>query len=181
MAIRRMRDWRPGGQIPLGDQLQEGPDAVRELAAQVSAILFNDVREPQERFLVRVVNAGPNGESDYSDARYWLKRIAVLGAMPTDNVNIATDDTAFNAGSPEPYIITGINFSEFSSMTHGLPVDGSQIFECFGWWDAGSPNRKHYFFVAASGIPAGTGRYKVLMLIDALNPGTPGWDYPRFY
>jgi hypothetical protein len=30
-------------------------------------------------------------------------------------------------------------------------------------------------------LPQGTGKYKVLMLIDDLNPGTPQWDYPRFH
>lgn len=32
-----------------------------------------------------------------------------------------------------------------------------------------------------SSLPTGTGKYKVLMLVDTLDPGTPGWDYPRFH
>lgn len=33
---------------------------------------------------------------------------------------------------------------------------------------------------SSSTLPAGTGKYKVLQLIDNLNPGTAGWDYVRF-
>lgn len=29
-------------------------------------------------------------------------------------------------------------------------------------------------------LPKGTGKYKVLMLIDDLDPATPDWDFPRF-
>jgi len=30
-------------------------------------------------------------------------------------------------------------------------------------------------------IPPGQGRFKSLQLMDDLNPGTPGWDYRRFF
>lgn len=33
---------------------------------------------------------------------------------------------------------------------------------------------------AGEALPEGTGRYKCLQLTDDLEPGTPGYDYPRF-
>lgn len=33
----------------------------------------------------------------------------------------------------------------------------------------------------ATALPPGAGRYKVLMILDDLNPGTVGWDFPRFH
>lgn len=36
-----------------------------------------------------------------------------------------------------------------------------------------------YVTGGGSSLPTGTGQYKVLMLVDNLNPGTPGWDWPR--
>lgn len=34
--------------------------------------------------------------------------------------------------------------------------------------------------ILPSQLPLDTGQYKVLMLIDDRNSGTPAWDYPRF-
>lgn len=36
-------------------------------------------------------------------------------------------------------------------------------------------------FIPQTNLPQGTGIYKVLMLVDDLNPGTMGWEYPRFH
>jgi hypothetical protein len=33
----------------------------------------------------------------------------------------------------------------------------------------------------SSDLPPGTGRYKVLMLIDDLDPANVDWDWPRFH
>jgi hypothetical protein len=42
------------------------------------------------------------------------------------------------------------------------------------------PNGPLISIVPSSPLPAGTGKYKVLQLIDNANPGTPGWDFVRF-
>jgi hypothetical protein len=43
----------------------------------------------------------------------------------------------------------------------------------------GDPSLPVYTLVI--GVPPGTGQYKVLMILDTRNPGTIGWDFPRFY
>jgi hypothetical protein len=149
-----LRDWpKKGPLIPLGSHLQEPVDELRELSRKVALILQAELREPQERFLAQIVNAGPPDLSlgtpppgDYTDARYWLKRVVVLGSQPDANVQFAADDTDANAGGIEPFIVTAINLSEWKGKTHGLPTNGSQVFEVFAWWDVGDPNNKHYFF-----------------------------------
>jgi hypothetical protein len=146
-----LRDWpKKDALIPTGSHLQEPVDNLRDLAKQVSLIIKSEVGHPQERLLVKIVSAGPNGEADYMDGRYWLQKIAVLAGKQNDAVKIKNDNAEQNAGSKVDSIFTGTNCPEWHAMTHGLPVDGSQIFECFGWWDVGSPNRKHYFFSAVS-------------------------------
>lgn len=72
------------------------------------------------------------------------------------------------------------NLSEKVANSHGLAVGTPVIVE---WnWNLHDPIpvKRYFFTTGGSGLPPGTGRYKVLMLLDDLNPGTPGWDRERF-
>lgn len=64
--------------------------------------------------------------------------------------------------------------------SHWIP-NGTILFAIPAGKSNETPSRPVYRVSFPRPLPTGTGLYKVLMLIDALNPGTPGWDFPRFY
>lgn len=144
-----------------------------------------------------LVNAGPNGESDYTDARYWVREIIVAQGqssspndLPTININ--------TTGS----WLTCTNLSEVATGTHLLPVysgtstegltgasvttvnpqlvesiaptQGNQVY-VFG----ASVTQQNISFQVTSNFAAGTywGRYKATSYLPntgtATSPGTP--------
>jgi hypothetical protein len=148
MSIKSIDDWaKPGALIPTGSHLQQPVDVIRDLARQVALITQTEAREPQERFLAKVVKAPSQSSgspsADYTDARYGLQRIFVPGADPDKAVDFQDDDN--DDVSP---IVTGTNTAEWKAGTHTLPTDGSMVVEVLGWWDSGDPQQTHYFFWA---------------------------------
>lgn len=80
-------------------------------------------------------------------------------------------------------IVENIAENGAAAGSHALSP-GANTF-VIGWltgrFASDASNRPIYTTQQGSGaLPPGTGQYKVLMLLDNLNPGTPGWDYVRF-
>lgn len=80
-------------------------------------------------------------------------------------------------------IVENISENQATAGTHALSP-GANTF-VIGWltgrFASDAANRPIYTTQQAGGLPQSTGIYKVLMLIDNSNPGTPGWDYPSFH
>ena len=97
-------------------------------------------------FIGKVVDEGPDGAEDYTDARYWVKEL--IEASPADPLPKNTDRPKFEplelklqdnvrfAGF-KPKLITATNLSEYnvseddgSADTHDVEVDGSVVVHC---------------------------------------------------
>ena len=118
-------------------------------------------------------NPGPDSEADYTDNRYWFKAQVISNDSDDD-----TDAATFEDATGDFALIgTATNLGETSS-THNLAM-GSNVQV---WWefDQSDPTLIRCI-ISVAALPAGSGKYKVLQLIDDLSPGTPGWDWPRFH
>src|ERR1700722_16831217 len=85
--------------------------------------------EPPRYFWAQVVTSGPDGESDYTDERYWVQRIEILNDDDDDTSTLDTDvvpDT-----SPYYAIVTATNWAEYLTGSHTLADDTPvQV-----WWE----------------------------------------------
>lgn len=189
MEIPSLKDWgKRGPLIPHGSHLQEPVEAIREMARQAGLLLGDDEFIAQERWLGTIVDDGPATDSsgttpgDFTDARYWVKKQAVLGGDPDAVVDLEDDTTESDEGDINPTTVPATNMGEWApdGGTHSQSTDGTVLVEVFAWWDVGDPQNKRYFFMAFK-MPQGTGIYKVLMLIDDLDPGTAAFEYSRFH
>jgi len=96
-----------------------------------------------EWFLARVEDRGPNGEDDYPDDRYWVRR----GYC---NTNSADPTTAFGLepfvdGSAAERYVTATNGLE-PEQQHGVTV--GSIVLVYAFMDSSSPQKRRYVFFA---------------------------------
>jgi hypothetical protein len=132
--------------------------------------------------LGQIVAAGPNGEADYTDYRYWVQRTGnqiTLGVNDADtqtlDIEILPDcddptsgtgprNSANNSGASSallPQIITAYNLDDYASGIHGLPI-GKDV--KFIWT---------FFDIPTDSTAPGTFRY--LLLVGPSLP-TPQYD-----
>lgn len=156
MAVRSLRDWRPGDDVYEAAHHQQVIDALREMGADVGygdpgAVGDHNGPRPVEKFPVILTDEGPPAEEegdpreDYDDARYWAKRAYVGGAKVYDAVELSEDKAVEAYYGTEPAVVTVTNLPERSAGSHLLPVDGTTEAWCWAWYDRGNPQRKHYF------------------------------------
>jgi len=115
---------------------------------------------PPEIWHCQVVATGPAGEADYTDERYWLKRVrpnntdgsAVSAATLGEYAIDAVDRAIFNA-------FTATNLAEMAAHSHNLKVDDPVT--CYQWADKSEPYVMKRFFVAG---PFGTAEEPYAML-----------------
>lgn len=79
-------------------------------------------------FFANVSNSGPNGESDFTDARYWLDRIDVDAAVDLTSEAIEFADDPYVVSATIPGTVLGISLFEapakgaMGNGTHVCPV-----------------------------------------------------------
>jgi hypothetical protein len=115
-------------------------------------------------------NGGPNGETDYTDNRYWVKLGLIVNANVWDDAaNIVYDSMNATTGW-----ISITNLAEAEQQTHVLfPLDETR--PCVFWTefdDAGNPR-----FVMYDSDP-GNGQYQ-FMSLQMVAQNVRGWDMIR--
>jgi len=107
-----------------------------------------------------IQNAGPNGEADYSNNRYWVKSAycsnttttwtggsanAESNFSPTDAITLSANT------SPNPYYawLTATNFAEEIAASHSVAV-GTYVWvdSVYDQGTEGQPSTKRYFFTS---------------------------------
>lgn len=90
--------------------------------------------------LARIVAAGPSGQADWTDERYWLAWQLAKESGPASRLSLAM------AAVYDPAIVTGSNIDEMtddgSAGTHILPV-GTKVWV---WIVEGAGGNAHYVF-----------------------------------
>jgi len=102
---------------------------------------------PRPYLVAVIVAAGPSGESDFTDNRYWVEfnYIKYLTSSTWDTVSFPTGDI-------RKQIVAATNLAEEAGATHLLPVDGSQqVTVCMGY---DSQNLQRYFFTLSPSFSA---------------------------
>lgn len=132
-----LRDWTPGATWPQGQHLQQPVDALRAIGADGA---YNpqgfDVAEGPS-FIGTVTDKGPNGEANYKDERYYIRRSFIDAGQPTDAVIFKDDDL-------DPLkIYTVTNRPEIPTHSHSLKV--GQPVRAHGWLDHSNPRQLRWF------------------------------------
>lgn len=163
-----IKDAVPGDPI-LAATFNQGNDILRSVrtitgsdgitVAQTESGTSISVAQPNrflDTLLVKLVSQGPNGESDFTDARYWGHIEYLAGSNPNDAITLKDDVPPTVAdGSPQyPAIIVCTNLGELGASgtggSHGLSTSGSVYVRVFGVYDRGDPRSKHYEFGQSS-------------------------------
>lgn len=100
-----------------------------------------------------IVDSGPDGEDDYSDNRYWVKRARGANAI-LDNATVATDRLELEAVLDEDDLpelwVTASHKGESSEQSHELATDGTQQVTIQWTYDAlndsGTGGQIRFFF-----------------------------------
>tara|TARA_Y100000310_G_scaffold344800_1_gene459602 strand:+ start:1957 stop:2772 length:816 start_codon:yes stop_codon:yes gene_type:complete len=83
----------------------------------------------KQYFLAKITSAGPEGESDYTDARYWIREVVCSSAdddsrsKPTFVYPEKPSTTNLSQWLQVARWLTAINLNEFSSDAHNLSTD----------------------------------------------------------
>lgn len=142
-----LEDWKQGVSEFSASHLQQPVNAIRELQALVGAQglparAFGSVR------LGKVTTAGPGGEGNYTDARYWVKRAYAVGGEINDALDV--QDEPVDETDAEELIFTATNVAELVGDTHLLGEDA--IVLCVPIWDGGDPQTKRWVFSRPAAI-----------------------------
>jgi hypothetical protein len=119
----------------------------------------------------------PADESPGQPDALW--RMKVTAVSPGGNSNLLTCRICDYTGT----VVGTHDYTVRKQVTH---VVGDLIFACrpgggTGEIQSGATVTWHEVPGSSDSLPLGTGKYKVLMLIDDLSPGTKDWDWPRFH
>jgi hypothetical protein len=142
------KNWRPGDDIRDNEHHDATVRAVRRMAG---ADATGDA-EQRARFaplLARVTTAGPAGEANYTDERYWVKLAWVDGPSDKD-VEDAAEPLSFTSyGEPKqgehPIIFTATNLAEQVGGSHVL-YENTPVW-VFPIYDGGDPSTLRSVFV----------------------------------
>lgn len=104
-----------------------------------------------------VVTAGPNGESDYADERYWVRRVYISNADDDYTSQLAT--TQVTLGGPPTLQqsgmwVTATNLAELLGHTHSLS-EGFVFLDMRFINDKSSPLQGRYVFQSGGGGSGG--------------------------
>lgn len=156
MSFPGLRDWNKGDSNRDRGHFQEPVDAIRQLqqsTARPAGGQPDTNPNPVEIGLAKIVNAGPNGatnDPDFTDARYWIQRLAILFSDIGDAVTVAVDITDQISYNSPSNIFVATNWPERNAGSHLLTTDGKTEVMYIGFYDAGSPQQKHYIFYAVA-------------------------------
>lgn len=195
MAMPKVDDYARGTTLPKGDHLQQLVRALHYLDDRDGNAQGSFSTKIAAAWPAVITNEGPNGEADWIDSRYWIKRQYVDGATSSNAQIVLKDDIQQKAGSgsgsTQPYVFTATNASELNPIgtdTHNLATDGSQAVIVFTFPDKSSTGIKaRYLFVGPPPSPSvlvlllgtedGFGTYAAKIIRDAagdpIDPASP--------
>ena len=97
-----------------------------------------------------IVSTGPNGESDFTDNRYWVKPAYIVNATSANAIDPAVLHADENAQANEAYPLCVTNIAETLAATHLLtPIDGTYPVHFWEEIDDGG----NFRWVMSSGCP----------------------------
>ena len=127
-----------------------------------------------ESFVGQIVSQGPEGEDDYTDNRYWVKRCSC--ALQTGDANSLVEFTPLPVDHLDAEYITATNITE--AGTRAALLDAYVL--VYAVYDAQSPPVKRYYFVGPNN-PLQLCRITGATAIAAANNGpensTTEWTY----
>lgn len=136
--------------------------------------------------LGKIVTAGPQGQADYADERYWVREVTILpGAANTwdqiklnDLANYVVRNAPQAAGGTGDLTITPVytvtNPGEVLTHTHTLPPDMPVIF--LGFHDATNPTPATRWFMLVGGSAEEGPEFAGQVHMGVANE-TPGWAF----
>jgi hypothetical protein len=152
-------------------------------------------------FIGVVVDAGPDGEADYTDERYWVRRSRIDGTDASVPIPTPADPTTplttsyWDDDNGDPVIVTATNLTENSldKETSGIPryekgphaVPLGRRVVVWSDIDTANPNNTRYFFVCAPfnvvlvkivSETAGAGKYNGVILYAPTTDYSPYTD-----
>ena len=101
-----------------------------------------------DSWLGTVVTAGPSGEADYTDSRYWVSRSYVANTESDSGTHKITV-TKETSGTTYYQIVTVTNLAELLTGTHSLAAN--TVVEVVGVPDIGSPPTTRYYMSTGLG------------------------------
>lgn len=127
--MSEIADWQPRQKVS-AEKLTQMVRAINRMAKALGldagALDIGDAVpevEPGRWFLGEVVDAGPFGETDYPDDRYWVRRCRMLRGANSDAVYDWEQEDPWNPGTGDvPVVHTVTNLSETLGQTHRLPL-----------------------------------------------------------
>lgn len=125
------------GGLVRGRQGRAMAAAMRDMQNAGALDIGDIISSPQHgRFLGRIVAKGPNGEANFTDARYWVQPGNIQGGKVSDPIDFK-DNKNF-----KPSIFPVTNLPEWKTGTHQIGLGEAVSF----WlaWDRGKPNRPHW-------------------------------------
>ena len=96
-------------------------------------------------FICKTVAAGPGGEPDFEDSRYWVRQVRLETENPPGVAPTGMAEIQF--GTSTPLWAEAINLSEVESMQHGLAF--GTIVRIFEIRDSGG--KTHFVFIPGGG------------------------------
>jgi hypothetical protein len=127
---------------------------------------------PPVKWIGKISDAGPSGESNYTNNRYWVIREFVSNTSPPATYADETGST-----NPNTETVTATNLAEVMNGCHGCPK--GLIVEVTESKDAAYPPQIQYTFEVW--IPQATAIYQVLMSVDDLPTRTLAMRYMCFH
>jgi hypothetical protein len=152
----RLDDWKDRQPLSAA-HLQQPVDLLRKLAALPGFGLFFEGGDPGDLLfelrMGKIVAAGPNGEADYPDERYWVREQYIQGGATTAAPVVLADENPWDPGNSDdqllvpvehwdeevPAILTVTNLPELTDHTHALPAGLPVVY--FAAYDRGDPPR----------------------------------------
>ena len=118
----------------------------------------------RESFIGVIVGAGPDGEGDFSDERYWVQEVSYTGSWSNNTWTNADSDVT------EPRLVPAENLAEKIKGTHELPTDGTRY--VIVYMGAEATDKQPYYAFDAVELDG--------MFEDppAAPPGSPDYDDP---
>jgi hypothetical protein len=160
MPIKSLRDWKAGDPFSAG-HLEEPVLAIRQMGFGATS---GDATAYDRGYGI-IMDAGPNAEADYTDARYWMW-VAYCNSSSSATSNITFKGYTLERGTADflglgasaRHIVTATNLAELAAQG-GTDVGGTITaahllkkgtvvkFECV--YDLSDPEVRHYAFYSS--------------------------------
>lgn len=186
----KLTDWQAKQRLSAA-HLQEAWTMLRRVASvmgwDVDTEGDESVHVPDSWNLGRISGAGPAGEGDYTDARYWVREVYILSGADPDAAIVFEDYDPWDAGDVEtnglvPVIHTVTNLSELIDNTHNLPIDTPVLYKTLFDVkdDTITDGQSHTRNVMVVGGSVGAGEF-IGMEYDTVAQNTAGWIFATLH